>query len=90
MNALTKRVLAKILRDLASPSVPGSTFSFAEGHRQEPDLIPGTRNTDLIRDPAFKAGYQRCYDQFVEYLALLDSPRKDQEKYAGRIPRRTS
>jgi hypothetical protein len=81
-------VLNKIIADMMTPTTPSSSLELFEGllkHTVAAELVPGTPNHKLLESEEFKAGWNRCYEEFRDRLLWLfrDGSKQDQIKYAG-------
>jgi hypothetical protein len=84
VNKLEKKALKRILKTTEHPSVPGVSYDENFKRTKEPDLVDGVKNTDLLSDPKYEAGYKHCYSQIRQLLFfLLTAEAKDLKKFAG-------
>lgn len=56
------------------PTVPGPVYEMVDGGATvtpETPLVPGTKNEDLLSDPAFRAGYKRAIEVVRSHLLMV-------------------
>ncbi len=90
MTDLERHALKKILASIDWPSVPGASYD--ENFRPLPEevLVEGVRNTDLLDDARFLAGWKACAGRAREYLEFLAVAKpKELVKFAGRPKERS-
>lgn len=78
MNKMERHVLKKVIQDMKGVVVSGPSFDAAMRRIDNGD------NPDLLNNKDYRLGWQRCYENFVMYLTMVQADKTDQIKYAGK------